>query len=152
MAEMTTPLTLIDANVLVYAVFPEDEHYAAARHIMDLAQEVDAGLCVVSQVLAEFYSTVTNARRVSRPLTIEQALDEVRKIQALPGMLLLGAPLSMVVRWHELARQHNIRGSDIFDTQLVATMLENGVRRIYTFDVDDFRIYPDMEVLAPPEP
>jgi hypothetical protein len=40
----------------------------------------------------------------------------------------------------------------IFDVQLVAIMLGNEVRRIYTFNIRDFASLPELEVLMPTAP
>ncbi len=40
-------------------------------------------------------------------------------------------------------------GGAVFDLQIVAAMLATGVKRIYTFDVDDFRPFPDIQTLTP---
>ncbi len=155
MAIATTPLSqhaMIDTNVFVYALYPAYPQYQAALRLREQAQDPEEDFYVTSQILAEFYSTVTNPRRIDPPLSIARALQEVENIQALAGLIILPLPIEVVSRWIQLARQHQVSRSDIFDTQLVATMLENDVRRIYTFNVDDFAVYPDIEVLAPPAP
>jgi hypothetical protein len=43
-------------------------------------------------------------------------------------------------------------GRDVFDLQLVATMLGNGVRRIYTFNAKDFEPFQELEVIVPTLP
>jgi predicted nucleic acid-binding protein len=53
------------------------------------------------------------------------------------------------MRWADLAEKHGVTGADIFDLQLVATMLENGVRRIYTFNREDFERFAELEVIMP---
>ena len=127
-------------------------HDRAAVHLRDQAQLEDAGFCIALQILAEFYSTVTHPRRFDPPLTVDQAVQEVENIQALAGLILLPVPLDVAELWLQLVRQYRIRRSDIYDTQLVATMLENQVRGIYTFNVNAFTVYPDIEVLVPPAP
>jgi len=72
---MSDELTLIDANILVYALFPESEHYLACRTLINAGASLEAGLCVTSQILAEFFSTVTNSKRVSQVRTPEDAAD-----------------------------------------------------------------------------
>lgn len=64
-------------------------------------------------------------------------------------MMLLPVPPDVVARWAELVRRYPVRGSGIFDLQLVATMLGNGVRRIYTFDRSGFKPIEEIEVLVP---
>jgi predicted nucleic acid-binding protein len=47
---------------------------------------------------------------------------------------------TVVTRWMELAEKHGVTGADVFDLQLVATMPENGIRRIYTYNRSDFEL------------
>lgn len=49
-----------------------------------------------------------------------------------------------------LLKKYDIKKQEIFDTQLVATMLSNGVRRIYTFNKEDFKKYKEIKVITPP--
>ncbi len=136
----------------LYAINRTSPSYLAARHLREQAQLEDAGFCIATQILTEFYSTVTNPRRFNPPLTVEQAAQEVENIKTLAGVIRLPLPLDVADLWLSLVRQYRVSRSDIYDTLLVATMLENQVRRIYTFNVDDFRLYPDIEVLVPPAP
>lgn len=107
---------------------------------------------VTPQVLAEFYSVITNPRRVSSLFTPQEALQEVNNIRTLPGMTVLPVPVDVVDRWTDLVRRHPVTGRKIFDVQLVATMLGNGVKKIYTFNVTDFEPFADIEVLVPEAP
>jgi hypothetical protein len=70
---------------------------------------------------------------------------------ALPGLLLLPTPADPVAIWTELVRRRPVQGRAIFDLQLVATMLGNDVRRIYTFNRRDFEAFSELEVLTPGE-
>jgi predicted nucleic acid-binding protein len=49
---------------------------------------------------------------------------------------------------HLLAR-HAVEGAGVFDLQIVATMLANGVQRIYTFNRGDFQVFAELTVVAP---
>ena len=49
----------------------------------------------------------------------------------------------------ELLKRYKVTRQEIFDLQLVATMLLNDVRRIYTYNSDDFDKYEEIEVLKP---
>ena len=103
-------------------------------------------------MLAEFYAVITNPRRVSAPFTSEEALDEIEKLRALPGLTLLPVPLDVVDRWVSLLREHRAISRHVFDAQLAATMLENGITKLYTFNRRDFERFPDLEVLTPVAP
>jgi hypothetical protein len=40
-------------------------------------------------------------------------------------------------------------GGNVFDLQLVAAMQANNVDRIYTYNADDFRVFPELVVVIP---
>jgi hypothetical protein len=48
-----------------------------------------------------------------------------------------------------LAPRRPVAGADVFDLQLVATMLANGVSRIYTFNGADFEVFQELTVATP---
>lgn len=49
----------------------------------------------------------------------------------------------------EFLKRYPVKGQEAYDLQLVATMLSNGVTRIYTYDVSDFTKFQEIEVLSP---
>lgn len=51
--------------------------------------------------------------------------------------------------WIDLLRRHPVTDGDVFDLQIVATMQANGVQRIYTFNADDFEVFPELAVVMP---
>ena len=67
----------------------------------------------------------------------------------MPGLTLLPVPPDVVLRWVELARRHPVTGGAIYDLQLAATMLGNGIHRIYTYNRPDFEPIDGVEVLTP---
>jgi len=140
---------LLDANLLVYTLYRNMPQYRDARYTLERTQEENAALCVSSQVLAEFYSTITNPKRVTAPFTSAAALREVEKICSASGVTVLPMPVDVVDRWVTLLRRHPVTRKRVFDLQLIATMLANGVERIYTFNVEDFRPFPEIEAIEP---
>jgi predicted nucleic acid-binding protein len=104
---------------------------------------------LTSQILCEFYSVITNPRRVAVASSPVQALAVVGTLLKLPGLHLLPAPIRAVQEWMDLLRRHPVRGSDIFDLQIVATMKANGVGTIYTFNRGDFEVFPEILVVSP---
>jgi predicted nucleic acid-binding protein len=138
---------IVDANVLVYALHVDAPQHATSRALLDAARTSATTLYVTSQILCEFYSIVTNARRVSKPRSPE---DAVRAISTLLTFLhVLPIPARTVEAWLELLRRHPVTGGDVFNLQIVATMQANGIRRIYTFNTDDFAVFPELAVLTP---
>ena len=101
------------------------------------------------QNLAELYAIVTDSRRVSISRQPSDALEAIERLLAMPGMRLLPTPSDVVCRWIALARRHPVTRGRVFDLQLIATMLGNDVRKIYTFDRSDFESFDEIEVLVP---
>lgn len=58
-------------------------------------------------------------------------------------------PGDVVARWLALVRVNRLAAARVFDAQLAATMLANGVRRIDTFDRAHFECFAGMEVATP---
>ena len=108
------PLTMLDTNILVDALYEDLPEYPAASHLLELAEDIEAAFCVAPQVLAEFYAIITDPRRVSDAYTAEEARQEVEKIRNKPGIRILPVPVDVVDRWLELLRTHPVTRSRIF--------------------------------------
>jgi predicted nucleic acid-binding protein len=138
---------IIDANVLVYAMDADAPQHAASRALLDAGRDSSATLYVTSQILCEFYSIVTNARRVPKPRSAD---DAIRASSGLLAFLhVLPIPSRTVEGWMDLLRRRPVTGGDVFDLQIVATMQANGIRRIYTFNADDFEVFSELAVVIP---
>ena len=138
---------LVDANVLVYAMDGDASQHAVSRALLDAASDHSTTLYVTSQVLCEFYSIVTNARRVSKPRSPADAIEAIADL--LTFLHVLPSPARAVEEWLDLLRRHPVTGGDAFDLQLVATMLANNVPRIYTFNAKDFEVFAELAVVTP---
>jgi predicted nucleic acid-binding protein len=138
---------IVDANVLVYALDADAPQHAAARALIDAARDAPTTLFVTSQILCEFYSIVTNARRVLKPPSPSDALSAISGLLAF--FHVLPVPVHTVAGWLDLLRRHPVTGGDVFDLQIVATMQANGVQRIYTFNTADFEVFTELSVVMP---
>lgn len=140
---------VLDANILAYAVNADAPQHAASRALLEAARDPSIALYVTSQILCEFYSLITNPRRVAVASSPTEALGMISAMLAFPGLHVLPTPARAVVGWMELLRRHPVTGGDVFDLQIVATMQANGVQRIYTFNTGDFQVFPELTVVTP---
>jgi predicted nucleic acid-binding protein len=117
--------------------------------LLEAAQGKDptTTLYVTLQILCEFYSIVTNARRVPKPRSSADALTAISDM--LGFLRVLPVPITAIDGVMDLLRRHPVTGGDIFDLQIVATMKLNGITRIYTFNTDDFKPFAEIEPLMP---
>jgi toxin-antitoxin system PIN domain toxin len=143
---------LLDTNVLVYGYFMESPQHEASRALLDKAQDADANLCIAPQNLVEFFSIVTSPRRVTKAKTPAEAVTLVDELLALPGLMLLTVPADVVARWLQILRQCSAKGRAVFDLQLAATMLGNGVGKLYTYNLADFQGISGIQAVIPPSP
>jgi len=67
----------------------------------------------------------------------------------MPGMTLLSNPREATVRWIEMIRRNPVTGANVFDVQLAATALTNGVIKICTFNSTDFQRIDGIQVVPP---
>ena len=131
---MTTPTerVLLDTNVLVYAMNQDAEHHESCRRLLDRAVDGQVPACLAQQSLFEYFAVVTNAKQMPTPLTAADAASDVEKISRL--FPILQTTSGVVASTLSLARTLGIVGRRIFDLVLAATMFENGVTTIYTYD------------------
>ncbi len=145
-------IALLDTNVLIYAEQDMSPHYEASKSLRDRALTGEVPACVSPQVLNEFFAVVTNPHRVDDPLTVQEAIDQMRKYYQAKRLVKIYSGPTIIERELALLESHPVSGADIHDLHLVATMLENGVTRIYTFNTKDFVPFSEIEVLTPPKP
>jgi uncharacterized protein len=138
---------VVDTNVLVYAVDADAPQHAAARALLDAARDAPGTLFLTSQILCEFYSIVTNPRRVPKPRDAGDALAAISGFLAF--LQVLPVPARAIDGLLELVRRHPVTGGDVFDLQIVASMQANGVGRIYTFNAADFAAFPELSIVTP---
>ena len=117
--------------------------------MLEAASDPSVTLYVTSQILCELYSIITNPRRVAVASSSTVALGIIADILAHPGIQVLPTPTRAVAGWMSLLQRRPVTGGDVFDLQIVATMQANGINRIYTFNSDDFTMFPELVVLTP---
>ena len=116
-----------------------------------LARLEDEGsmMWISPQVLREYLAAVTRPQATSPALTMTTAIADVRRFRSAfevaeerPGVLdhLL-----------DLLAEQRGGGRQVHDANIVATMLEHGIRRLLTFNTADFRRFAriiDIEALS----
>jgi uncharacterized protein len=139
----------VDANVMVHALYRDAPQHANSRPFLERAQQGHLTLCFTSQTLAEFFSIVTSAKRVSDARTPKEAVGAIQSILSLPGATLLPVPAAVTSRWLDLFSRHPVRAGAIFDLQLIATLMTNGVDRVCPLNRPDFEGFPGLRVMTP---
>lgn len=138
-------MILLDTNILVYAANKDSDVFQAAKDIRNKAVSGNIDACISLQNLAEFYSVITDSKRVLNPLGTQQAKEEVEKYLVCTQIKKIEVKQSTINLAIELARKYNIVSQDYFDAQLVAAMVENNVQKILTRNAADFNAFVEIE-------
>jgi len=139
---------LLDTNLLVYQLDTTSPFHGVAHALVEDVLTGEVFGCLAMQVLTEFCATATDPRRLTVPLSPAAARVEVEKLLASPVPLLYQSReaagiFARLIARHSISRQH------VHDAALAATMLANGVTRIYTANSADFAMFDEIEVVNP---
>ena len=124
-------------------------HQSATAALRILLSE-DNDVFLTPQNLIEFWSVATRPTAANGlGFTTEQTATEVDRIAALFPML-TDTP-EIFIHWRQLVESCRVRGRQVHDARLAAVMRTHRVTHILTFNADDFRRYPGIEVVTPQE-
>jgi len=146
---ITSKISLLDTNILVYAADETSPFHQAAVSLREKGLKGETLLCVCPQVLNEFFAIITDPRRVNNPRTPKEAILEMGKYFHSKSILKIYPGPNIVKIILDLLKRYEVTRQEIFDLQLVATMLSNNVTRLYTYNQADFLKFKEIEVLSP---
>ncbi|MDG3005659.1 type II toxin-antitoxin system VapC family toxin [Paludisphaera mucosa] len=139
---------LVDTNILVRLI-----HLAAPMH-GPTSQAVarpflDGGtLCITPQNLDEYWVVSTRptaANGLGR--TPSEALADIEQFKSV--FPLLDDVAAIYAMWEEIVASTPVIEEKAHDARLVAAVIVHGVDRILTLNPQDFRAYPDIQVVTP---
>ena len=134
---MAGTLYLIDSNILIRWVQPDDPDYPVVESALNVLARQKETLCYTSQNLAEFWNACTRpADRNGYGLTPQQTDRRARLFESKLRLLPDGLPVHQ--EWRKLLVTYKVSGAQVHDAKLVASMLVYGVKRILTFNDKDF--------------
>jgi predicted nucleic acid-binding protein len=137
----------VDTNVLVYASLKDDPRNKAAKALL---QDSSHGTLHISpQILTEYYSTITSRKRVTAPFAPLDAVEFMETLLEYEHVQVLPISEDVPRRLLALLKTNPVTGPDVFDLQIVATMLAHGVTKLFTYNGRDFQQFPDVELFEP---
>lgn len=137
----------IDTNVLVYATLLDFEpaKNKEALNTLNSLRKQNSELFISTQILREFYAVVTNKKYLQNPLAPKQANEQIKFFISTFNVL----PISDTIfpSLAAISEKYNITGQLIHDATIVATMLTNDIKTIYTFNIKDFKHIKEIKLL-----
>lgn len=144
---MAADPVFIDTNVLVAAAVDlHPSHGVATAFLARLASE-GGPVCISGQVCREFLVALTRGPVEGRVFAVDEALFVLDK--ARDSFVLLDEDEDVVRELLALVRRHDVKGKRLHDANIVATMRANGVGRLATLNVADFRRF-EQEIAVEP--
>ncbi len=132
-----------DTNVLVAASADAHPSHAMASALVARFVAERAPMAISGQVCREFLSIMTRqALGAARLLAVEEALAAVEAWRA--ACVVLREDEAVLGDLLALVRKHDVKGKQVHDANIVATMRAAGVRRLATLNVADFERYEDL--------
>jgi predicted nucleic acid-binding protein len=136
----------LDTNILVYASFSGTVFHAAARARLSEFETNGTILWVSRQVLREFLAVTTRPGTLLSPPETGALLQLVRQFEATFQIADEDAGVTTLLL--DLLKSRAIRGKQIHDANIVATMRRYGIPSLLTNNMSDFARYvPDVSLL-----
>ena len=130
-----------DAGLFIGALLRGDDRYTEARALVEAARRGEIQTCTSAGVLSEVYGALTWEQAIP-PHSPVEAEEAVRLLVEPPSSIqVLSDGRSVALRTLKLAAAHNLTARRIHDARHAATALESGVMAVYTYDVDDWKVF-----------
>jgi len=139
---------LLDTNILLRMTKIDDGHYSLIGDAIRALAAHNAKLCYTSQVLGEFWNVST------RPRDQNGFGLSVAETDRLAGVIerafeLLPDSRAVHDRWRRLLIVHEVKGVNVHDARLAASMYVHGVKQLLTANVRDFKRFEGLHAIHP---
>jgi predicted nucleic acid-binding protein len=144
---MAADPVFIDTNVLVAASIEGHPSHAVATAMLERLALGGATACISGQVCREFLAVLTRGPVEGRTIGVDEALEVLGGWTASCDLLDDGG--AVLPELLDLVRRFGVRGKQVHDANIVATMLAYGITRLATLNWADFRRFDELIALAP---
>lgn len=135
---MGVETVFIDTNILVYATDDESPFHAKSLGILKKLMTDGIGFAIAPQIVREYLVVLTRGLSPDDPTRLS-ALQNVKKF--IETFTLLDENNETVARLQTIMENVAVGGKQIHDANIVAVMQANGVKRLLTHNLDDFKIF-----------
>lgn len=134
----------IDTNILVYLTDETSEFY---KKTYDIFFELLKGneLYFSYQVIREYSVVVTRHGRIKMPLSTSDLLVSISKWKKVLWICDENKGVHNCLM--KLINDYGINGKRIHDANIVATMVNYGIKNLFTYNIDDFKNFKEVELI-----
>lgn len=138
----------VDANILLYASNTASPHHPAAHRFLVQSAAGRKMVYLAWPTAMAYLRIATHPRIFAAPLTHAEALTNLKRLIARPNVRMLTEKPDFLDLYAEITGQVPVRGNLVPDAHLATILLQNGIRTLYTNDVD-FRRFDFLDVQNP---
>jgi predicted nucleic acid-binding protein len=131
----------LDTSFLVAVEAGSHEQHAGCRNRLQRLLKAEDRFALAPQVLAEFIHVVTDAKRFSSPLTLEQAVERAQIWWNAAEVVHVFPTSECTLLFLAWLAEHQLGHKRLLDTLLASTFQGNGVSSVLTLNRDDFAIF-----------
>ncbi len=139
----------IDSSFLVGLETQGHPFACACREMFDLLTANSETLALQPSVLSEFVHTVTDARRLTSPLSVTEALDRAWEWWNAEGLVQVFPNAESTELFLAWMLKYRLGRKRLNDTQLAAAYWTADVKRIVTLNAKDFAVFDCFEIIVP---
>lgn len=136
---MSDRRVFIDTNILIHAnAIQSPVHVQAKNHLALISGEFDE-LWISVQVVREYMATKSRLTFLANTYDANEILLDVKEFENI--FIIASNDLITQNELLKLAVKYEVKGKQIHDCNLIATMLQYGIANILTQNVGDFNRY-----------
>jgi len=143
---------LMDAGLFIGALLNGDPRHAEARPLVEQARQGLVCACTTTGILSEVYGALTWERAVPSH-TPAGAAEAVRLLIEPPSAIaVLPDGVAVALQTLALAAHHQLTARRVHDARHAATALVASITSVYTYDIDDWRVFETdgIHIVGPP--
>lgn len=150
--ESTEIPVFLDAGLFIGALLKGDARHSEARYWVEQARTGVLPACTTASVLSEVYGALTWEKAEPRHEPPEAA-KAVRLLVEPPSEIeVVDEGRDVVIRMLELAAKYGLRARRVHDARHAAAALTAGITAVYTYDLDDWKVFDaeGLKIAGPP--
>lgn len=137
----------LDTNTLIYQTFSDYEiskHKAVNQQLKYFIRN-KYSIFISTQVLKEFFAISTNGKIFKIPLTIEQSVKKINEFTL--NFDIVYETSNVIATLNKSLLKYKQDKQRIYDTNLVAIMMEYNIQNLFTFNVRDFEKFSEIKLI-----
>ncbi len=134
----------LDTNVLVYLVDLDASFHEKAEEIFSEVSQ-DHELWISRQVLREYAVVVSRLRDVAQPAQATEIFKDLQKWESLFSVA--DETASVTENLCMLIEKYFLNGKRIHDANIVATMMNQDIKKLLTWNISDFNKFEEVELI-----